>query len=69
MYARHREQLLATAEGKFVLIRGHEVSGVYNSTMDAITAGYQRFGNVPFLVKQVVLVETPLSFVSPLLGV
>jgi hypothetical protein len=30
--------------------------------MDAIADGYRRFGNVPFLVKQVVEVETPINF-------
>jgi hypothetical protein len=37
--------------------------------MDAIAAGYQQFGNVPFLVKQIVKIETPQNFVSNLLAV
>lgn len=68
-YERHRERLLGTAEGKFVLIRNEEVVGVYNSKMDAIAQGYQKFGNVPFLVKQILKVETPLDFSSTLLGI
>lgn len=68
-YEQHRDQLLGTAEGKFVLIRNDQVIGVYDSKMDAIAQGYQKFGNVPFLVKQIVKVEAPQNFVSNLLGV
>ena len=68
-YERHREALLETAEGKFVLIRNDQVIGVYDSKMDAIAQGYQKFGNVPFLVKQVLKVEAPQNFISNLLGV
>ena len=68
-YEKHREFLLGTAEGKFVLIRHEEIAGVYSSEMDAIAQGYQKFGNVPFLVKQIVKVETPQNFISNLLGV
>lgn len=68
-YAQHRDHLLGTAEGKFVLIRNDQVIGVYDSKMDAIAQGYRQFGNVPFLVKQIVRIEIPLDFVSNLLGV
>lgn len=68
-YEQNRDHLLGTAEGKFVLIRNNQVIGVYDSKMDAIAAGYQQFGNVPFLVKQIVKVETPQNFISNLLGV
>ena len=37
--------------------------------LNAIAAGYQQFGNVPFLVKQVVQLETPHNFISNRLGV
>ncbi len=68
-YEGNRDQLLAKAEGKFVLIRNDQVVGIYESKMDAIGQGYRQFGNVPFLVKQIVRVETPQNFVSNLLGV
>lgn len=68
-YERQRDNLLGTSEGKFVLIHGNQVVGIYDSKMDAITAGYQQFGNVPFLVKQIVKVEIPQNFVSNLLAV
>ena len=68
-YEQNRENLLGTAEGKFVLIRSDKVIGVYDTKMDAIAQGYQRFGNVPFLVKQILKVETPQNFISNLLGI
>ncbi|MBI2358645.1 MAG: hypothetical protein HYV04_07015 [Deltaproteobacteria bacterium] len=68
-YEKNRDQLLGTAEGKFVLIQNSQVVGIYDSKMDAIAVGYQQFGNVPFLVKQIVKVEAPQNFTSNLLGV
>ncbi len=68
-YEKHRDHLLATAEGKFVLIHNDEVVGAYDSKMDAIAQGYQQFGNVPFLVKQIVKIEMPQNFISNLLGI
>lgn len=60
-YEQNRDDLLNTAEGKFVLIHDSHVMGLYESKMDAIADGYERFGNVPFLVKQVVNAEAPLN--------
>ncbi len=68
-YEQQRDSLLGSAEGKFVLIWKDQVVGIYDSKMDAIAEGYQRFGNVPFLVKQIVRIETPQNFTSNLLGV
>jgi hypothetical protein len=68
-YTDNLDALLGANEGKFVLIHGDEVLGVFDSNMDAITRGYRELGNVPFLVKHIVKVEAPLNFVSNLLGV
>jgi len=68
-FQQNREPLLAMGEGKYVLIHGSEIAGVYESKMDAIAQGYQKFGNTPFLVKQILKVEIPQNFVSNLLGV
>ena len=68
-YAEKLETLLGTHEGKFVIIRGDQMLGTFDSQLDAIAGGYRQLGNVPFLVKQVVKVEMPLNFVSNLLGV
>lgn len=68
-YEANLESLLGSHEGKFVLIYGDKVLGTFDNQMDAITWGYRELGNVPFLVKQVLKVDVPLSFVSNLLGV
>lgn len=68
-YEDHRDELLGSDSGKFVLIRGEQVISVFDTKADAIRAGYERFGNVPFLVKQLVQVEVPQNFTSNLLGV
>jgi len=66
-YEQNKAHLLATAEGKFVLIRGSEIFGVFDSEEAAISRGYQLLGNVPFLVKRITPVEEPLTFHSYLL--
>jgi hypothetical protein len=68
-YEANLESLLGAHEGKFILIHGDRVLGTFDGQMDAITRGYRELGNVPFLVKQVVKVDAPLSFVSNLLGI
>lgn len=67
-YQRHRNELLGKAEGKFVLIHGDRILGIFDSRNDAIRQGYQSVGNVPFLVKQIVKVEIPQTLVSNHLG-
>ena len=68
-YEAHRDELLGTNSGKFVLIKGEQIVGVFDTQVDAIRAGYERFGNVPFLVKQIVQVEIPQNFTSNLIVV
>ena len=68
-YEQQRENLLGTSEGKFVLIHGTQVIEIFDAKMDAIAAGYQQFGNVPFLVKKILRIEAPLNFMSNLLGI
>ena len=68
-YEANFASLVAAHEGKFVVVHGDCVLDAFDSQMDAIAWGYRELGNVTFLVKQVVRVEAPLSFVSNLLGV
>jgi len=68
-YEQNFESLVGTNEGKYVVIHGSRVLGSFDSQLDAITWGYRELGNVPFLVKQVLKVDAPLSFVSNLLEV
>jgi hypothetical protein len=57
---------LTADEGKFVLIQGDKVVGVYTAYEDAIKAGYEEFGLTPFLVKQIHANEK-VQFISRLL--
>ena len=60
-YNRHLPELLGQ-QGKFVLIKGTEVAGTFDSYQDALTAGYQRFKLDSFLVKQITPAERVTLF-------
>lgn len=68
-YEAEKENLLLTSEGRYVLIRGSEIVGVFDTASEAIGHGYRTFGNVPFLVKVVARIESPVSFVNHFLGI
>ena len=52
-YRRELPRLLAE-EGKFVLISGTDVLGIFADEEDALEAGYRRVGfATPFLIKQI----------------
>ncbi len=53
IYEANLTQWLANHEGQFVLIKGHQVDGFYESRDEALTAGYSRIGIGPLFVKQV----------------
>ena len=52
-YRDRRHALLKEHEGKFVLIKGSNVLGVFSDRSAALREGYSRLGIVPFLVRQV----------------
>ncbi len=59
-----RDQLLGKAKGKFALIKGETLIDIFENQIDAIKVGYEKFGNEPFLVKQILEVDTPQNFTS-----
>ena len=63
------DELLKTDEGKYALVHENEVIETYSDQHDAIAAGYEKFGNVPFLVKLIEEVEVPANFVNSNLGI
>jgi hypothetical protein len=65
----HRADFVEEAAGKYALIKGDTLIGMYDNEASAIRTGYERLGNVPFLVKQVTAVDIPLTFTSFDLGV
>jgi len=44
---------LLTHEGAFVVVHGDQIKGPFETYEEALSEGYERFGLVPFLVKQV----------------
>ena len=52
-YMAKREELLAKHEGKFVLFKGNDLIDIFASYEDALKEGLRKFGNTPFLVKQI----------------
>jgi hypothetical protein len=55
-YNRLLPELLAQ-QGKFVLIKGDEQFGTFDSYNDALAAGYDKFKLEPFLVRQIAATE------------
>jgi hypothetical protein len=50
-------ELLRQHEGRFVLIKGKDIAGLFGDRSAALREGYRRFGIVPFLVRQVAATE------------
>jgi hypothetical protein len=61
-YARHKDAMLGSNASRWVLIKGDLVVAYFDTSGDAIEAGYRQFGNVPFLVKQILVAESVANF-------
>lgn len=62
--ATYRERLpgLLGSEGAFVVVLGGELSGPFDTYAAALDAGYERYGLMPFLVKEIRAAERVLYF-------
>ena len=49
-------------EGRFAVIAGTEIIGIFDTYHDAVTAGYGRRGLEPFLVKQIAAIAKIANF-------
>jgi hypothetical protein len=63
-YQDQKDTLLQGSEGKFVLIHGNSILGIYDTKLAAISAGHAQIGPVPFLVKKIERVEKPVRILS-----
>lgn len=54
---RARFEELRANEGKFVLIRGQDVGGIFETYADALKIGYEKYQLEPFLVKKIAATE------------
>ncbi|HKR63178.1 MAG TPA: hypothetical protein VJZ00_05545 [Thermoanaerobaculia bacterium] len=68
-FEQERLELLARAPGKYALIKGTELIGIFDSELEAVRAGYRQIGNEAFLVKHIVEADVPLVFTTFNLGV
>ena len=68
-YEAHRLEYLQRYAGKFLLIRGEEFHGAYDTFADALASSAEKFGDVPVFIKQVESDEKPLSFPALQLGI
>lgn len=62
-----KSRLIGKAKGKFALVKEDKVIDFFDTKPDAIRRGYEQFGNVPFLVKQIIEVDIPQNFTSNLI--
>lgn len=67
-YEKNKTSLIGKSKDKFALIKDDKIIGIFDTKLDAIRQGYQILGNVPFLVRQIVEIETPQNFTSNLIG-
>lgn len=68
-FERQRVELFERAPGRYVLVKGSELIGIFDTELEAIRAGYQKIGNEAFLVKQILEADVPITFSSFNLGI
>ena len=64
LYRERRDELLKTALGQYVLIKGEDIVGFYATLEEAPTAGYTQFKLEPFLARQVSAADETVNFTS-----
>ena len=52
-YQEHLSELLQTASGKYILIKGNEIGGLYNDEKEAFNEGYRRYRLKGFMVQRI----------------
>lgn len=52
-FADNLPDLLKAHEGKFALIKGERLAGVFDTAEAAFESGVAQFGNVPILIKRI----------------
>lgn len=67
-YEQHLSEWLEDHVGKFVLVKGHEVVGFYDTADNALSEGARRFGISPFLVRRVEATQAEIRIPALMLG-
>jgi len=68
-YIQNKDELVQNYENRFLVIKGKELLGAYDTEKDAYKAGLEAFGNVPFLIKKVTKQEEIVRFPALAVGV
>lgn len=55
-------ELMITDIGNYVLIKDEAVIGTFVAIVDALKAGYDKFKDQPFFVRQILPSQQPLNF-------
>ena len=63
-----KADLLQRHEGKYALIVGAELLGVFDHQEEAYRVGIEKRGNVPMLIKQILKEEVPDRIPAMMLG-
>ncbi|MBW8011203.1 MAG: hypothetical protein FVQ83_08185 [Chloroflexi bacterium] len=53
VFEKNRASLVEKSRGKFALVYKDKVIGIFDTEEEAIQIAYNKFGNVPFLVKEI----------------
>ena len=67
-FNKHKQEYLGVYKNQFVLIKGEGFIGAFTTEAEAYKAGVERFGNQPFLIKQVVENDGTVSFPALTVG-
>jgi len=63
VYQKNKADLQAqNPQGGFVVIKGEEVLGVWQTRMDALNEGIKKYGDVAFLVKDINESDIAINF-------
>lgn len=63
-----KNELLQHSEGRFALIIGSELLGVFDTQAEAYRVGMEKRGNVPMLIKQILKEEPKVRIPAMSLG-
>jgi len=67
-FSANKNQWLQEHKGKFALVKGSQLIGVYDSPENAYVEAVKRFGNSPVLIKQISEDEQEIQIPALTLG-
>ena len=68
-FQKNKQEYLKLYKDQFVLIKGENFAGSFTTEAEAYKAGLEKFGNVPFLIKQVLDDDGTVSYPALTIGI